>query len=235
VASISLDQKQILQNGAAKVDLILDQLAARVDERAAETRALRDYLATVATTARGALEQTRTQYRASLPVGKDEPIFFEDFDRQFRVFIIEANAPTTASDDRVNHGSVGLLNVQLSNSESITVRPSPLDGSVGPFVSTLVTLLTNLRDAYHKIADTGSDTFTMSLKSSPPGAAISYRRVGEKYQDYSKPTDVEQATFPYAMWTFRFVLGKCEVVKYPNPYIETSPNLSVEMQNCSRK
>ena len=234
-AAIRLDQKQILQNGAAKIDLFLDQLATKVDQHAAETRAFKMYLASVANDARDSLQDTRTQYRAGLQSGKEEPIFFEDFDRQLRVFVIEASAPNTSSNDGIGSGGALFLPVQLSSSETITVRPGPFDGSIGPYLSTLVALLTNIRDAYRKVADTGSDSFTISLRSSPSGAAISYRRIGEQYQDYSRSTDVDQATFPYAMWTFRFKLGKCEVVRFPNPYIETSPNLTVDMQNCTIK
>jgi hypothetical protein len=89
--------------------------------------------------------------------------------------------------------------------------------------------------SFNKVASTGSDTFTISLKSSPAGATITYSRVGEKPLEYSSPTDVEQATFPYAMWTFNFTMGLCSVAKKPNPYIEKSPNLNVQMTNCSKK
>ena len=234
-AKISLDQKQILQKGAAKFDSLLDQMGTRVDLNAAETHAFKQYLALVTNMAIDSLQQTRAEYVAALPEGKEEPIFFEDFDRQLRAFVIEANAPAISSNTGSSNNRPQFLRVQLSNGASVIVRPSPLDGSMGPYLSTLVALLTNIRDAYRKIAETGSDSFTISLQSSPPGATISYRRVGEKYQDYTKPTDVAQANFPYAMWTFQFTLGTCVVVKYPNPYIETSPNLNVDMQNCTQK
>ena len=45
VTRISLDQIQILQDGAERVEYLLDQLAARVDEHSAETKAFRAYLA----------------------------------------------------------------------------------------------------------------------------------------------------------------------------------------------
>lgn len=235
VATVSLDQKQILNNGAEKIEYILDQLNTKVDETSAETRAFRTYLSGVASTARGELHKIRAQYQESLANGKSEPIFFEDFDRQFQAFIIETNAPNIGSSETMGLNSVHLERVQLSENQSVTVRPTPLDGSLGPYLSQLVSLLINLRDALHMIAETGSDTFTISLKSTPPGATISYKRVGEKYQDYSSPTDVAQASFPYAMWTFRFAIGHCEVIKVPNPYIEKSPNLNASMQNCSKK
>jgi hypothetical protein len=56
--------------------------------------------------------------------------------------------------------------------------------------------------AFLRIAESGSTNFYLSLKSTPPGTAVSYMRIGEAYQDYSSPTDVDQANFPHALWTF---------------------------------
>ncbi|MGA7342928.1 MAG: hypothetical protein WBX18_20160, partial [Terracidiphilus sp.] len=233
VATISLSQKQILLNASAKVTLILDQLSTRADQHAAETKDFRLYLVSVANTARGQLSKTRIQYRESLPKGKKEPIFFEDFDRRLQAFTM-ATTPTASylqRDSRRPH----LVLAQASRGESVIVRPSPVDGSLGPYLSNLVSILTDLRDAYNVMADSRSDTFTISLKSSPPGATISYMRIGEPYQEYTKLTNVDQASFEYSMWSFKFTLGNCVVVKHPNPYVEKSPNLNVDMTNCVRK
>ena len=186
-------------------------------------------------TGREDLGRVRAKYQESVSKGKTEPIFFEDFDRQFQAFIIEARAPTDAGDEVSRLSAAHFERIQFSNNETVTVRPTPLGGSLGPYLSTLVELLTNLRDAYRMIADTGSDTFSISMKSTPQGATISYKRVGEEYQEYSSTTDVGQATFPYALWTFRFTIGHCEIVKHPNPYIEKSPNLNVQMRNCRKE
>lgn len=234
-ASISLDQKQVLQNGAMKVDALLDQLNARVEGNSAETKDLKAYLSNMAGTAKGELEHIRAQYRQTLPSGKKEPIFFEDFDRQLTAFIAGVGAPKTVNLQQHNPQTAHFMLVQLSSSKTVIVHPMPLDGSLGPFASNLVQLLVNLRDAFNMIAGTGSDTFTISLRSTPPGASISYKRIGEDYQDYSSPTDVDQATFPYAMWTFRFTIDHCDVIKKPNPYIERSPNLTVSMLDCVKR
>lgn len=232
-ATISLSQKQILLNSSAKVTFILDQLSTRTDQHAAETKDLRQYLVSVANIARDQLRKTRNQYRESLNKGQAEPIFFEDFDRQLLAFTMAATP--TARNRRSDTSPAHLVLAQASKSDSITVRPSPVDGSLGPYLSDLVSILTNLRDALNAVADSGSDTFTISLKSSPPGATISYMRIGEPYQDYSRPTNIDQATFEYSLWTFRFTLGHCVVVKHPNPYVEKSPNLNADMQNCRKK
>ena len=62
-ATISLDQRQILKNGAEKVEFLLDQLNTRVDENTAETRELLTYLAGVAVNGREQLQKVRAQYR----------------------------------------------------------------------------------------------------------------------------------------------------------------------------
>jgi hypothetical protein len=233
VATISLSQQQILHNASAKVISILDQLSTRTDQHAAETKDFRLYLVSVANTARDQLHKTRVQYLVSLPKEQKEPIFFEDFDRRLQAFTM-ATTPT-ASYRQYDSGPAHLVFAQASRSESVIVRPSPVDGSLGPYLSNLVSILTELRDAYNVIADSGSDTFTISLRSSPPGATISYMRIGEPYQEYSKLTNVDQASFEYSMWSFKFTLGNCIVVKHPNPYVEKSPNLNADMTNCLKK
>lgn len=239
VATISLSQKQILLNASANVTLILDQLSTRVDQRAAETHDFRLYLVSVANTARDQNKKTRTQYHASIAQGETEPIFFEDFDRQLQAYTMAttpaANNSGSNSASPNNSTSPKLILAQASRTDSVMVRPSPVDGSLGPYLSTLVNIITNMRDAYNTIAESGKDTFTISLKTSPAGATISYFRIGEPYQEYSQLTNVDQATFKYSMWTFKFTLGNCSVVRHPNPYVEKSPNLSVDMLNCSHR
>jgi hypothetical protein len=84
----------------------------------------------------------------------------------------------------------------------VTIRPPELGGSLGPLVSKVAELMGDHVAAFLRIAESGSTNFYLSLKSTPPGAAVSYMRIGEAYQDYSSPTDVDQANFPYALWTF---------------------------------
>jgi hypothetical protein len=93
VATISLDQKQVLTNGAEKIDYLLDKVNTAVEGHAAETRDLRTYLANQAVTAQGELQKVRDQYRQALPNGKAGPIFFQDFERQLDAFITDARSP----------------------------------------------------------------------------------------------------------------------------------------------
>lgn len=235
VASISLDQKQILENGAANIEVLLDQLNTTVDRNSAETPALKAYLTKVAQEGQRQLEKSRAEYTQALPDGSSEPIVFEDFARRYAAVIVDIRAPSDARAEVRFANRPHLVMVQLSTKETVTVRPTPLTGSLGPLVSQLAELLGDHMAAFLQIEKSGSTTFTISLRSSPPGATISYKRIGEGYQDYSALTDVPQATFPYALWTFRFRLGNCEVVKTPNPFIEKSPNLNAQMQNCQKK
>ena len=233
--TISLDQQQILQSGAAKIEVLLDQLNTRVDHSAAETSDLKVYLSKLAKTSQGELEKSRSAFRATLPKDAPEPIFFEDFDRQYAALIVEINAPQNTGIEMHPTGVPRLQMIQLSTNQTVTVRPPQFGGSLGPLVSKLAELMGDHVAAFLRVADSKSTSFTISLRSTPPGASISYKRIGESYQDYSTPTDVDQATFPYALWTFRFTMGHCEVVKHPNPYIEKSPNLNAVMQNCPKK
>jgi hypothetical protein len=232
VATISLPQRQLLTSGASKFGTLLDQLNTRVEDHSAETAELKAYLLGVATTGKSELGKIREQYRRLLSKDTKEPIFFEDFDRQFDDYIAGLRAPKSASVKDQSGESAHLQFVQLAKQETVIVHPSSTDDSLGPFVGNLTALLANVRDGLKQIADSQSDTFTISLKSTPPGATISYKRLCEPYQDYSSPTDVEKATFPYAMWTFRFTVKDCCIIKKPNPYIEKSPNLDPPMNEC---
>jgi hypothetical protein len=234
VATISFDQQQVLENGAGKVQALLDQLNTKVDNNSAETPALKIYLATVAEIGQKELQRSRAQYLQSSPKGSPEPIFFEDFARHYAAMLVEIRAPQNAHLQN-GHANLHFQLVQLSTSQTVTVHPTPLTGNLGPLVSKLAELLGNHMAAFLMIAKDSSTKFIISLKSSPPGAAISYKRLGEEYADWTEKTDIDRAEFPYALWTFRFSMGKCEVVKNPNPYIEKSPNLNVSMQNCQKK
>lgn len=234
-ATVSLSQKQILQSGAAKVGVLLDELNTKVDDRSAETAALKSYLAALTQQAMHQLEQSRTQYMETVKSGAKEPIFFEDLRRHYAALLVDIKAPKEASERNSVGPQLRILRVQVSTKQEVTVTPTPLSGSLGPLVSQLASLLGSHMSGFLKIAETGSDHFSLSLRSTPPGASVSYKRIGELYTDYSSPTDIGQAEFPYAIWTFRFKLGTCEVVRTPNPYIEKSPNLSVAMSNCQQR
>ena len=232
VATISLSQRQTLQSGAGKIDRLLDRLNTRVAHDSAESSDLKTFLSETAQTAQRELRKSLGDYLQASQPGSPAPIFFEDFDRQYTAFLIEVRTPQTSRWRRDSLGQAHLELAQLSTNQTVTVRPPELSSSLGPLVSKLALLMGNHLAAFLSIAESGSTTFTISLKSSPPGASVSYKRIGENYQDYSKPTDVNEATFPYALWSFRFTLGHCEIVKNPNPYIEKSPNLNPSMKNC---
>lgn len=235
VATISLNQRQVLENSAETIEVLLDRLNTKVDGSSAETPDLKVFLADTANSALRDLETSRQHFNQTSKTGDPSPIFFEDFARQYSTFLVEVRAPKSVAfvmpPDKGPHFSL----IQLSTRDAVTVHPGEGSGSLGPLVSKLATLLGNHMAAFLYIAKSGSTTFTMSLKSSPPGASISYKRIGEDYQDYSGATNVDHAEFPYALWTFRFSLGKCEVVKNPNPYIERPLNLNVSMLNCGKK
>ena len=78
VATVSLDQQQVLTSGAAKIEVLLDQLNIRVDRSGAETADLRVYLSNLTKEGQSELKKGRKAYNAELSSGAKEPIFFED-------------------------------------------------------------------------------------------------------------------------------------------------------------
>jgi hypothetical protein len=235
VATVQMNQRQVLQDGAAKVQILLDEMSTRVDDQSAETPELRAYLASVASRAQSELEKSRIRYRSALPAGSKEPILFEDFERRYQAFLVENGdfheGPVRQS--KLLGGHVELA--QLQTNQTVIVTPPKLGSSVGPLVSKLAEILEDHVAAFLAIGESGSESFTISLRSSPSGASIEYKRIGEGYTLYSRPTDVEQVPLPYARWTFRFSIGTCQVVRTPDPFIEKNPRLLVNMQNCVKK
>jgi hypothetical protein len=236
VAEISLDQKQVLQDGASKISYLLDQLNGRVYLHAAETADLKSYLLDTATAAQGELRNSRVAYVKKLPSGSKEPVFLEDLERHYEDVITDLRGSLRRTSARKNDFEMPRFRlIQLSSDQTITVHPSSTDVSLGPLVTQLSDLLIKTIEEFQKISETRSTTFRIDLKSSPPGASISYGRLREPFQEWSAPTDVQQAEFPYALWTFVFKMGSCGIVKKPNPFIEKNPNLTVSMQNCRKK
>ena len=57
--------------------------------------------------------------------------------------------------------------------------------------------------AYQRVASEGSLTFNLVVESTPPIAALSYRRTGEPYTQNPDPTDTTIWNLPYAIYIIR--------------------------------
>lgn len=243
---LDFDQKQFIRMQAEPVEKIRQDLIQRLGKDATDSPELRSDLIAAVAKADGLIPSVKAQYVA-LYTAKPvlDPVLFDDFDIHYKELLIELKAPSwpnpAASPVGFQSTTAHLLRVVQLKS-----RPSAPDESEGqpktdvlavypPYAeSVLNLLLLNVR-AYRLLAISGVDTFSIRLASRPTGATVFYTRVGQPYMQLSEKTIVDQATFPYAMWTFKFVLAGCKpYFEEANPYIELRPNIDAELECKSR-
>lgn len=82
--------------------------------------------------------------------------------------------------------------------------------------------------AYGLAAANQSLTFNLAVRSTPAGAAVSYRRTGDQYQDHNDPTNTRLANLVYAIWNVRARLGSQVQEKPHNPYQEADHVVSFD-------
>jgi hypothetical protein len=247
VVQIDLTQQQYLRQQAEPIRALRDNLIGYLDKHASETDAVKQELISTLRSADALLPEVRRKYVALyLKPPALSPVMFDDFHVRYMAALVELGAPPAPGTSQTASGRPALIvartiYVQLKTRPT---SPPPLDDGwkKGPLsgtypllaVAALDLMESNIR-AYLLVASRGSDTFTIRLASIPSGAAVSYKRVGEDYTYLSRQTNIDSATFPYAIWTFRFEKGGCKTeTRTPNPYIEDSPDLAPEL-SCNGK
>jgi hypothetical protein len=237
------NQKQYIREQTEPLEALKSTLLDYLEHHGSEAGPVRDELIRTLKSADALLPAVEEKYVSYYKIPpKLKPVLFVDFDRQYRAALVQLGAPPQASPPMAYEvpfmSPVRLLAVQELKSR----RPGPppldqdwkslsLSGIYTLQAKAVLSILElNIR-AYALIGSTGLDTFTISFNSDPTGARVSYKRAGEEFTYLTKETYIGSATFPYAMWTFRFEKNGCRPeYRSPNPYIEDNPDLSVELR-----
>jgi hypothetical protein len=235
VVTLEFDHKQFIRMQAEPLVTLRDDLIGRLNKDAASTPLLTTDLIAALKQADSLLPAVKAKYVSlykTKPVTVLEPVFFEDFHRNYQAAIIELSVLTATSEPIDGRPHVTTV-------QQVKRRPTvpgdnwnnhTLAGTYPLAAMAVIELISKNIAAYLLIAESGLDTFSIRLASIPSGASISYKRIGEAYTPLTKSTDVPSATFPYAMWTFKFEKDGCKMVeRTPNPYIEERPDLTVEL------
>ena len=242
---LDFDQKQYIRMQAEPIEKIRQDLLQSLANDATDSATLRGDLISAVSKADSLIPAVKEKYLALYAVKPVlDPVVFDDFDIHYRELLVELKAPSwpnpAVSPVSVADTHARLVIVQLKKRPSVpTDEGLPPDTRVlavyPPYAeSVLNLLLLNVR-AYRMLAISGVDTFSIRLASRPPGATVYYTRVGQPYQQLSAKTIIDQTTFPYAMWTFKFVLAGCDpYVEEANPYIELHPNIDADL-TCKNK
>ena len=224
-------QKQFLATEESKLNHILSDLLTELGQNASDTMPVRSLVATTLQTADKQLLGAQSNYTALAGNNLTKnAIFFEDLHRQYGAAVIELRAPASASTPPL----VVPTPVSFAQQDTARIRNkedvSVYAGSYPLRIAAALQVIARNLGAYKRILETGSDSFTFSLHSTPTGATIAYRRTGEDFRDYSAQTNVDARELPLALWTFRVSKQHCRPeLRYPDPYLELSPSLEVHL------
>lgn len=232
--ALSPTQEQFLNTRVKDLQSLLDELSATLAKNGSDEVAVRARAASLLETARKQLLKTAEDYKGIAGTElSHNPVFFDDFDRQYRAAIIDLNALGISAAPPKSFGVQSRFTLTAYQAGTRHDNKS-LVGSLAADLSVALSVVKNNVAAYSKIADSGSDRFKMTIRTIPSGATISYRRIGFDYADLSKQTDLVDEEFDFALWTFRIHKGNCEVFRNPNPYLESNLDFSVNL-TCDLK
>lgn len=230
--SLSLTQKQFLETKTSEISVLRSKLHSRLERSSADLPDLRSFLIAVVQDGEKALNITREQYGRQIgKTPEEEPAFFADLHAQYEGLLVRLKAPIPGLGYKVTENRAVLLEVQLKT------RPPAehLSDTWPPDAIATDKLLSDNAAAYKYVKAAGRVTFSARLTSVPSGARIFYKKlVDSEYRDYSSPTDVSDASFELATWTFKFHKEECsdEPVETIDPYQDSHPNISVEFLHC---
>ena len=233
--SLSLDNRQSLEDGSRKSQEVLNSLAAHIKPDTTNSKDVRAYLREVAEEERRVLDLTRRRYLGDDdPANKKLPIFFEDFDRRLKLIIRDLGGTPYQFVTKNQIANVHLLLVQMPHtSDSVTATDK--SGTISRNLSDLVGVLTDAVKGLLGMSETGTTSFHWSATTVPPGADIYISRLGEPEAKWAGMTDVKDATLEYAIWTFRFDWNGCSKPETPDPFLQHTIDIKLARQGCRRQ
>jgi hypothetical protein len=230
--SLSLNNRQSLEDGSRKSQDVLNSLSAHIKPDTPNSKEVRAYLLGVAEQERGVIDLTRRRYLGGSP-DKKVPIFFEDFDRRLKLIIRELGGTPKQMVTKNQTGNVHFLLAQMPHtSDSVNVNGAP--ATVSRSLNDLVGVLTDAVKGLLGMSETGTTNFHWSATTIPPGAEIFVSRLGEPETKWAGVTDVKDTTLEYAIWTFRFDWNGCSKKETPDPFLQNPLNLKQAKEGCRR-
>jgi hypothetical protein len=221
----------------------LTSIAKELPPHPPNTGAYRAYLEQKSEVAKGIVDLTRLRYiSGSLGPGATQdqynafpvPVFFEDFDRRLSRLIRELGGDPSRPSAGLKVGTPHFVLTQMpKTTDSVTVTPG--SDSVEKHLDELVRIVTDMWHGWKNMSDSGSQNFTWSITTTPPGAEIWYSRLNEEEKKWAGLTNLKDQTLTYAIWTFRIVWGDCFQTETPDPYLQSSINIQTTEKGCKRK
>ena len=241
--ALVLSDRQSLRDGATRAQDLLDSIARELPPHPPNTAAYRAYLEQRSEMARTIVDLTRLRYiSGSLGPGatRDQynafqvPVFFEDFDRRLNRLIRELGGNPSRPSAELKMGTPHFVLTQMpKTTDSVIVTPG--SDSVEKHLNELVRIVTDMWHGWKNMSDSGSQNFTWSITTTPPGAEIWYSRLNEEEKKWAGLTNLKDQTLTYAIWTFRIVWDDCFKIETPDPYLQSSIDIQETEKGCKRK
>lgn len=237
--ALTVNQRQFFDTKILELNGLSVQLTNHLENGAADTPQLHEFLITVLRSARVALDVTEQQYRTQIMKSQGTaPALFADFRKQYDDLVLDLSNPAPGT--VAEYGQRPFLvfvQAQLKKRDPQTRRTNNLSGTLPPSAAKADSTLSDNAAAYKYVKTTGRLTFDATLKSLPTGASVQYREVLDpEFTDYSSLTNISGAKFELATYIFKFSKAGCADRKLRiNPYQDPHPEIEVEFDDCIRK
>lgn len=240
-AQLTPDLQASFFDASSRAQDILDDLTKHFSAGAKDTKAGRAYLQSQIHGARNIIALTRKRVAVApngLP-GSKSPELFEDFDRRLEMVEKELavhHETAWRDDDRPRLFVLASeeQDQRPQSSESILVDAgrAPAANDLQKSLGNLVIILIDMAEGFSEISQDGSTDFVWSLTTTPPGAQLWYRRLGEEEIQWTGLSDFKDQHLVKARWTFRVSWGGCSKETEVNPWLQSSINMEESKKGC---
>jgi hypothetical protein len=232
---IELSERQFLRGRAVPLRELRNALTSSLDQHAGDSVELDSRLLDALTSARSDLEAARKDFVQRYRQNSAAPVYFDDLDRRYQALIIDVTAHKTKL-AAANEPTPRWVTVQQLRPRPNDSVPPPddgyprLSGTIPPDAYESLDLLEWNIAVFERVANSGEETFSISLVTLPPDATVEAKRIGEEYVLLGGRTTIPKVTFGFAIWTFRFTKPNCKTqIQRYDPIRDTSPSVSVEL------
>ena len=168
---------------------------------------------------------------------KSEPTFFVDLHRRYADAITELEVRASALPDRTQLTPVTFYQERPHTESSVTVTGmrGNMRGSLPLRAEGLLDILVDNLEIYRRVAESGSVIFFIDISTVPSGATVMYSRIGEAPIPYERTTNIVDAPFQLAKWSFSLVKAGCTpITRTVDLRYDLHPKIAVNLE-CKRR